>query len=218
MIKGGATYRIVSDHLGSPRLVINIADNTVAQALDYDVWGNVTNDTNPGFQPFGFAGGLYDTDTKLTRFGARDYDAQTGRWTAKDPIGFGGGDTNLYGYVLNDPVNFVDSDGRIGQAVIIPVVVGIVAIKGIYDFVSSYLNSQEAIERVQDARRKDEEIYDAVSNNKPIPAGYCPNATSDAVKDFTKAAADTIVEGAQLPGTFGGGALSDPIPTVKGPR
>ena len=36
------------------------------------VLGNITSDTNPGFQPFGFAGGLYDTDTGLTRFGARD--------------------------------------------------------------------------------------------------------------------------------------------------
>ena len=111
MVKGGITYRIVSDHLGSPRLVVNIADNTVAQAMDYDVWGNVSQDSNPGFQPFGFAGGLYDPDTKLVRFGARDYDAQTGRWTAKDPIQFNGGDTNLYGYVANDPVNWVDSLG-----------------------------------------------------------------------------------------------------------
>ena len=47
----------------------------------------------------------------MTRFGYRDYDASTGKWTAKDPIGFDGGDTNLYGYVLGDPVGFVDPDG-----------------------------------------------------------------------------------------------------------
>ena len=35
-------------------------------------------DTNPGFQPFGFAGGMYDAATGLVRFGARDYDAETG--------------------------------------------------------------------------------------------------------------------------------------------
>jgi RHS repeat-associated protein len=105
------TYRIISDHLGSPRLVINTADGSVAQRIDYDVWGNITQDTNPGFQPFGYAGGLYDQHTKLVRFGARDYDAETGRWTAKDPIGFGGGDSNLYGYVVGDPVNFVDPFG-----------------------------------------------------------------------------------------------------------
>jgi RHS repeat-associated protein len=111
MIKGGATYRILSDHLGSPRLVVDIATNTVVQSLSYDVWGNVIQDSNPGFQPFGFAGGLYDRDTKLVRFGARDYDAETGRWTAKDPILFAGGDTNLYGYVLNDPISYIDPRG-----------------------------------------------------------------------------------------------------------
>ena len=58
--------------------------------------------------PFGFAGGLYDPLTKLVHFGYRDYDPYTGKWTAKDPIGFAGGDSNLYGYVLNDPVNLVD--------------------------------------------------------------------------------------------------------------
>jgi len=111
MIKGGVTYRIISDHLGSPRLVVDVATGTVAQQLDYDEFGNVLTDTNPGFQPFGFAGGLYDPDTGLVRFGARDYDAETGRWTTKDPIRFSGGDTNLYGYVLSDPVNFVDPLG-----------------------------------------------------------------------------------------------------------
>ena len=111
MIKSGVTYRIISDHLGSPRLVINPATGNIIQRMDYDEYGNVLTDTNPGFQPFGFAGGLYDRDTGLTRFGARDYDPHTGRWTAKDPIGFDGEDTNLYAYVENDPINFIDPLG-----------------------------------------------------------------------------------------------------------
>jgi len=111
MVRGGVTYRIISDHLGSPRLVVDAATGTVAQQLSYDEFGNILTDTNPGFQPFGFAGGIYDQHTKLTRFGARDYDATTGRWTAKDPIRFAGGDTNLYGYVLGDPVNLFDPLG-----------------------------------------------------------------------------------------------------------
>jgi len=111
MSKGGTTYRLLTDHLGSVRLVLETATGTVAQRLDYDEFGQITQDTNPGFQPFGFAGGLYDPDTKLTRFGARDYDAFTGRWTTKDPIRFAAGDVNLYGYVLNDPVAFVDPTG-----------------------------------------------------------------------------------------------------------
>ncbi len=110
MVQGGNTYRILSDHLGSVRLVVNTTTGAIAQRIDYDEFGNITADTNPGFQPFGFAGGLYDADTGLTRFGARDYDAQTGRWTTKDPVRFGGG-LNLYGYVMSDPVNLVDPSG-----------------------------------------------------------------------------------------------------------
>lgn len=111
MIKGGVTYRFILDHLGSPRLVVNAATGAIAQRMDYDTWGNVTNDTNPGFQPFGFAGGLYDRDTGLVRFGARDYDAKVGRWTAKDPRQFNHGELNFYEYSLSDPVNQHDHTG-----------------------------------------------------------------------------------------------------------
>jgi RHS repeat-associated protein len=83
----------------------------VVQRLDYDEFGQITKNTNPGFQPFGFAGGLYDPDTKLTRFGARDYDAFTGRWTAKDPIRFSGGDVNLYQYCGGNPITYADPSG-----------------------------------------------------------------------------------------------------------
>jgi RHS repeat-associated protein len=113
MLKDGKTYRILSNHLGSPKLVVDISDGSVVQKMDYDAFGNVTFDSNPGFQPFGFAGGIYDLDIKLTRFGARDYDARIGRWTAKDSILFKGGDTNLFGYVLGDPVNFIDPYGLV---------------------------------------------------------------------------------------------------------
>jgi RHS repeat-associated protein len=105
------TFRILSDHLGSPRLVVDTSSGTVVEEIDYDEFGVVTNDTSPGLTPFGFAGGLYDSDTGLVRFGARDYDASVGRWTSKDPIRFVGG-MNLYGYVLNDPINWTDSLGR----------------------------------------------------------------------------------------------------------
>jgi len=62
-------------------------------------------------QPFGYAGGLYDAATGLVRFGARDYDAEVGRWTSKDPIGFGGGGS-FFVYVGGEPVNRVDIAGE----------------------------------------------------------------------------------------------------------
>jgi len=111
MVKGGVTYRVISDHLGSVRLVVNATDGSVAQRIDYDEFGNITQDTNPGFQPFAFAGGIYDQHTKLTRFGARDYDAFTERWTSKDPIRFDGDGPNIYLYIRLNPVNFIDING-----------------------------------------------------------------------------------------------------------
>jgi len=111
MIRDGKTYRIVTDHLGSPRLVIDASTGEVVQQMDYNTFGKVITDTNPGFQPFGFAGGLYDLDTDLIRFGARDFDPETSRWTIKDPVLFRGNDSNLYGYVFNDPINNIDETG-----------------------------------------------------------------------------------------------------------
>jgi RHS repeat-associated protein len=107
----GTLYRIITDQLGSVRLVIKASNGAIHQELDYDAFGNVIKDTNPQFQPFGFAGGLYDVDTKLVRFGVRDYDAEFGRWTSKDPILFGGGQANLFAYSGNNPINFHDPSG-----------------------------------------------------------------------------------------------------------
>jgi RHS repeat-associated protein len=111
MEKGGRRYRLLTDQLGSVRLVVDAESGAIAQAMTYDPFGRVLSDSNSGFQPFGFAGGLYDPATGLTHFGAREYDAQVGRWTSADPISFAGGDANLYGYVLGDPVNLVDPEG-----------------------------------------------------------------------------------------------------------
>ncbi|MCB1881453.1 MAG: hypothetical protein KDI54_15605 [Gammaproteobacteria bacterium] len=116
MIKGGTSYRILTDHLGSPRLVVNTTDGTVVQRMDYDAWGKVTLDTNPGFQPFGFAGGLYDRDTGIVRFGARDYDAGVGRWLAKDPRGFTPVRLNQFEYVRANPASRIDPRGTSDQS------------------------------------------------------------------------------------------------------
>ena len=78
----------------------------------YDPFGGIVEDTNPALRlPLGFAGGLHDRDLGFVRFGWRDYDVKTGRWTAPDPIGDKGGDPDWYGYCLDDPVNGVDPAG-----------------------------------------------------------------------------------------------------------
>ncbi|HKV96971.1 MAG TPA: RHS repeat-associated core domain-containing protein [Gammaproteobacteria bacterium] len=135
IMKGGAEYRVISDQVGSPVLIVNASTGAVAEQISYDAWGNVTSDSNPGFQPFGFAGGLYDRDTGFVHFGTRDYDPQTGRWISRDPILFAGGDSNLYGYVLDDPINDFDANGR---GPVLAVVGGLIG--GGLELASGYLN------------------------------------------------------------------------------
>ena len=111
MICGDVAYRIITDNQGSVRLVVNSETGEIAQCLDYDSFGRVLRDTNPGFQPFGFQGGLSDPDTDLVEFGCRWYDAETGRWFSKDPVLLDGG-WNVYAFCANDPVNLTDPSGE----------------------------------------------------------------------------------------------------------
>ena len=121
MVRDGRRFRIISDHVGSPRLVVDTATGEIAQHLEYDSFGRVMLDTRPGFQPFGFAGGLLDPDTALVRFGSRDYDPQTGHFLTPDPRLFDGGDANLYRYAFADPINAVDATGELA---FVPIAVG----------------------------------------------------------------------------------------------
>lgn len=112
IIKGDSTYKVITDHLGSVRLVVNSLTGNIAQEIEYDEYGNILGQTGSFDIPFGFAGGLYDEQTELVRFGARDYDSEIGRWTAKDATLFRGGTSNIYEYCLNNPVNYVDINGK----------------------------------------------------------------------------------------------------------
>ncbi len=108
--RGGATYRVISDHLGSPRYVVNVVNaGEVPFSASYTSFGEVTG-TGLGWMPFGFAGGIYDGDSGLVRFGARDMDPTIGRWASKEPLRFEG-ERNFFVYALNDPINYVDPTG-----------------------------------------------------------------------------------------------------------
>ncbi|XPV75959.1 MAG: RHS repeat domain-containing protein [Desulfovibrio sp.] len=61
--------------------------------------------------PLGFAGGLIDNDTGLIHFGYREYLPDVARWNRPDPLGKAGGDPDVYGYCLDDPINITDKNG-----------------------------------------------------------------------------------------------------------
>lgn len=101
--RDGVVYHVATDQIGSPRLVVT-PDGTVVRRIRYSPWGEVTEDTAPDFElAIGYAGGLTDPLTGLVRFGLRDYDPASGRWTSRDPIRFQGG-PNLYMYASNNPL------------------------------------------------------------------------------------------------------------------
>lgn len=120
-------------------------------------------------------------DTAVRSFGARDYDPAIGRWLSKDPIGFWGGDTNLYGYVLQDPVNFIDPKGTFA----LPLFWGIAA--GVF-----YATDLETPDAAND------ELYG-------VPLAVAGGAASGSSKAICEAGAD----GAKYAGTkaFGRGGL-----------
>src|SRR5690606_3469163 len=66
--RGGQKFRVITDQLGSLRLVVNAANGEIQQRMLHDEHGNVIEDwIASGWDPlpFGFAGGLYDRDTGL---------------------------------------------------------------------------------------------------------------------------------------------------------
>jgi RHS repeat-associated protein len=108
----GTAAWYLPDHLGSERDIENYAGTMVLDHMDYDAYGNITNETNPANgDPYKYAGGVYDSYTGLEQFGERWYDPKSGRWTTQDPLGFGGGDDNVYRYVGNSPTNQTDPLG-----------------------------------------------------------------------------------------------------------
>ncbi len=107
---GTITWYLV-DQLGSVN-VLTDATGDVIDRITYDGYGNVITQTNPSASDrYMFTGREFDPITGLQYNRARYYDPTTGRWTTEDPLGFAAGDTNLYRYVNNQPVNYTDANG-----------------------------------------------------------------------------------------------------------
>jgi RHS repeat-associated protein len=86
------------------------ANGAVVSSSRYDAWGARTTQGAQDAASFGFTGHLEHKELGLVFTLYRAYDPATGRWLSRDPIGEEGG-INLYGYVLNDPINRFDPLG-----------------------------------------------------------------------------------------------------------
>ena len=102
----GVSY-FLTDHLGSTAGLSDINGNTLEQQ-NYDSFGN---GGGSGRTRYGYTGRERDPDTGMLYYRARFYDPQLGRFISEDPIGFRGGDVNLFGYVKNRPLLFRDPSG-----------------------------------------------------------------------------------------------------------
>jgi RHS repeat-associated protein len=112
----------LADAQGSIKDVID-NNGEVLKHINYDVFGNITSDSNPNLEfRFSYTGRELDTETGNYYYRSRYYDGFNGRFISEDTIGFEGNDTNLYRYVGNSPTNYTDPTGNIA---FIPFLIGV---------------------------------------------------------------------------------------------
>ena len=117
----------VTDHLGTVHELVDGANHNLVEHREYDAFGNIAellDDQGVAValdqmaSDVAFAGRTWDNDAELYYNRARWYDANLGRFISEDPIGFAGGDANLYRYAENDTVNQRDPSGLFFEALI----------------------------------------------------------------------------------------------------
>ncbi|MDR1370410.1 MAG: RHS repeat-associated core domain-containing protein, partial [Dysgonamonadaceae bacterium] len=101
------------DHLGNNRIVADLYGN-VEQSTQYYPFGMVMAETNRNKQAFKFGGKELDMMNGLNwyDFVARGYDPVTGRFLTIDPLAEKYPWISPYAYCMNNPVKFIDTDGR----------------------------------------------------------------------------------------------------------
>jgi RHS repeat-associated protein len=100
------------DGLGSVAAITDSTGKVVAK-YDYEPFGRYKESLGSATKnPYTFTGREWDEESGLFFYRARYMDPKIGRFTSKDPIGFDGGDVNLYAYVRNNPMLYTDALGQ----------------------------------------------------------------------------------------------------------
>ncbi|WFS61831.1 RHS repeat-associated core domain-containing protein [Pseudodesulfovibrio thermohalotolerans] len=222
----GAVFTLRYDQVGSLRVVADADGNVIKEVL-YDPFGGIIADTNPGLRvPLGFAGGLHDRDLGFVRFGWRDYDPFTGRWTAPDPIGDRGGDPDWYGYCLDDPVNANDPTGLL--PFLLPFAAGMAGATAI-SATGSYLSAKAADwfgkktdkDYGKDKPTATEGVHDAMGKVIGINSGIVGAAGAAKAAPAAAAAAmqhpDKLAAGSKAAADFASGYFDESPPPASWP-
>jgi len=108
----GGSYFYHYDKTGNTVAITNESGNTV-NTYAYTAYGEIAGSTETVANRFKYVGayGVVDEGSGIYFMKNRYYDATTGRFLQKDPIGFAGGQTNLYAYVGGNPVTGIDPTG-----------------------------------------------------------------------------------------------------------
>jgi RHS repeat-associated protein len=104
------TYTPLQDALGSTVALVDAAGNLATQYA-YDPFGNTSVSGATNSNAFQYTG-RENEGSGLYYYRTRYYSPVLGRFVNQDPLGFKGGSTNLYTYVLDNPTNFTDPSGK----------------------------------------------------------------------------------------------------------
>jgi RHS repeat-associated protein len=115
---GEGSY-FLQDHLGST-IALTDAGGNVLERQSYEPFGAGTASSRTRF---GYTGRERDPSTGLLHYRARWQDPEQGRFLTEDPIGYSGGG-NVYAYVGNNPLTFVDPLGLSWQTFLEGLLVG----------------------------------------------------------------------------------------------
>ena len=196
-------YYYTRDHLGSIREVVAADGTTIKAMYDYSPWGEVTKIGGSGAESdFLYTGHYFHTPSDLFLTHYRAYNPELGQWLSRDPIAENGG-INLYAYVLNDPVNYVDPDGRIP----VPVVIGLGAlatygiykgVTGLYNLVNGFIEGGNAMQRSIDDAANANTIEGAIAACQRRTTNFNQAVNNSVIPIVSNAPGTTITGPASL--------------------
>jgi RHS repeat-associated protein len=117
-IQEAQTYWYHFGPQGETRQITDNAGNIIARYL-FDAYGKTLKSTGNIVNPYAYAGkfGYYSSDlANIMLIGSRWYSPNLKRWISRDPIKYKGG-YNLYGYVEENPIKYVDPMGHDAVAI-----------------------------------------------------------------------------------------------------